>query len=432
MASNKLLSFATRSVVAIVLLFISVGVVIALVKTKPQLAVVSEERSLPAVVVMQATAVPMQRRTVGYGAADAMDHADIPTEISSTVVTLPPTIRAGRQLRKGDLVVELDDADYRQQLIRAEQSLASAKSALALLEVERNAADERAALAQEDALLAEAEFGRVQKAFNQGAAKQREVDAAKQKLLSVTSASINASEAANRFPAREEQTASTVVTRSAEVELAKENVRRCKVLSPIDGVLQSIDVRVGEHVNSGKQIARIVNSSTLEIPLRLPSHARAFVHIADKVALRSAGFGKRRWDARVSRIAPEDDTNSRTMIVYVDINQDAASASSIPPGLFVRGEVKSTQDDRLRWVVPRRSIREDRVMIVRDGMLRSIPVSVDYSATGELPAFGLPDQDWAVLETPLSSDDFVVVDPGGNLRDGMSVRSILASEVSLE
>jgi len=393
---------------------------------------VTGDRALPAVVVMQARAVPMQRRTVGYGTADAMQHADIPAEISSTVMTLPPTIRAGRQLQQGDLIIELDDSDFRQQLVRAEQSLSSAKSALALLEVERNAADERAALAREDKLLAEAEFARVQGALNQGAAKQREVDAAKQKLLSVSAASINASEAANRFPAREEQSASTVTTKQAEAELARENVRRCKVLSPIDGMLQSIDVRVGEHVSNGKRIARIVNSSALEIPLRLPSHARSFVHTGDKVALRSAGFGKRRWEARISRIAPEDDTNSRTMIVYVDINQNATSANSVPPGLFVRGEVKSAQDERLRWVIPRRSIHSDRVMVVRDGMLRSIPVSVDYSVTGELPEFGLPDQDWAVLETPLSSGDFVVVDPGGNLRDGMSVRAILASEVSLE
>jgi hypothetical protein len=120
------------------------------------------------------------------------------------------------------------------------------------------------------------------------------------------------------------------------------------------------------------------------------------------------------------------------MIVYVDIYQDPEDASSVPPGLFVRGEIKSLKDDRLRWVVPRRSIREDRIMVIRDSILRSIPVSIDYSVTGEMPEFGIPDQDWAVLETPLVDGDFIVVDPGGSLRDGMDVRKILAKEVSLE
>tara|TARA_X000001036_G_scaffold150714_3_gene143199 strand:+ start:2411 stop:3715 length:1305 start_codon:yes stop_codon:yes gene_type:complete len=432
MATNKRISFVTRFVVAALMLAISIGIVIALVNTKPQLAVLNDDRSLPAVVVFEAKAVPMQRRTVGYGTADALQHADIPSEISSTVIALPPTTRAGRKIRKGDLIVELDASDYQQQLIRAQQSLSSAKSAIALLKVERNAAEARAVLSIEDKALAKDELDRVQEAFTKGVAKQREVDAAKQKFLSVSSISINANESASRFPLKEEQASSNVETREAEVVLAQENVRRCHVVSPIDGVLQTIDVREGELVAIGKRIARIINSSTIEIPLRLPSHTRSYIHVGDEVALRSAGFGKRYWDARVSRIAPEDDTTSRTMVVYVDIKQDPMNAISIPPGLFVRGEVKSLQDDRLRWVVPRRAIREDRVMIIRDSIVRSVPVSIDFSVSEELPDFGVPDQDWAVLETPLNAGDFVVVDPGGSLRDGMSVRKILASQVFLE
>ncbi|MDG1137847.1 MAG: hypothetical protein P8N28_06235, partial [Phycisphaerales bacterium] len=186
MATNKRISFVTRFVVAAVMLAISIGIVIALVNTKPQLAVLNDDRSLPAVVVFEAKAVPMQRRTVGYGTADALQHADIPAEISSTVIALPPTTRAGRKIRKGDLIVELDASDYQQQLIRAQQSLSSAKSAIALLQVERNAAEARAVLSIEDKALAMDELDRVQEAFTKGVAKQREVDAAKQKFLSVS------------------------------------------------------------------------------------------------------------------------------------------------------------------------------------------------------------------------------------------------------
>jgi RND family efflux transporter MFP subunit len=432
MATNSIIPFITRLVVTFVMLAISIGIVIALVNTKPELAIATGDRALQAVIVIEAKPVPMQRRTVGYGAADAMLHADIPAEISSTVIALPPTSRAGRKIRKGDLVVELDDVDYQQQLIRAQQALSSAKSALVLLEIERHAAEKRAVLSNEDKSLAEAECDRIMEAFKKGAAKQREVDSAKQKLLSVSSVAINANESASRFPSREEQASSAVATREAEVAIAQQNVRRCHVVSPIDGVLQTIDVRVGELVSNGKRIARVVNSSHVEIPLRLPSHARAYVRVGDTVTLRSAGFGKRYWDARISRIAPEDDTTSRTIVVYVDLNQDPFSASSVPPGLFVRGEVKSLRSDRLRWVVPRRSIRDDRIMVIRDSILRSIPVSIEYSITGKLPEFSVPDEDWAVLETVLDEGDFIVVDPGGSLRDGMSVRKIFASQVSSE
>jgi RND family efflux transporter MFP subunit len=432
MASNRIISLVTRAIVVIVLLLISISIVAALVNTKPQLAEIQGVRSLPAVVVFQASEIPMQRHTVGYGTADAMQHADIPAEVSSTVTVLPPTTRVGRRLSKGDLIVELDSTDFKQKLIRAQQSLSSAKSSLSLLSIERDAAQQRSVLANQDKVLAEAEFLRVKEAFAKGAAKQREVDATQQKLISVSSLAVNATESANRFPAREEQASTQVTSKEADVAIARENVRRCKVVSPISGVLQAIDVRVGEHVSTGKRIARVINSETVEIPLRLPSYARSFVRIGDGVALRSAGFGKRRWNSRISRIAPEDDTNSRTMIVYIDINQSALQSDEVPPGLFLRGEVKSLQDSRARWVVPRRSIREDRIYVVRDGIVRSIPVAIEYSVTGELPEFELPDQDWAVLETLLNQGDTVVVDPGGSLRDGMRVRSILSNEVTLE
>ena len=65
MASNRIISLVTRTIVVIVLLLISISIVAALVNTKPQLAEIQGERSLPAVVVFQASEIPMQRHTVG-------------------------------------------------------------------------------------------------------------------------------------------------------------------------------------------------------------------------------------------------------------------------------------------------------------------------------------------------------------------------------
>jgi len=432
MATGRFISFLFRSLIILVIFLIAIATVSALISTKPQLEIDTGQRTLPAVVVIEAKPTPVERRTIGYGTADPLQHADVPARISSTVEALPATTRIGRFVNKGDLIVALDPTDYRQQVIRAEQALASSVAEQAILAVEQDAANTRAELAAQDQILAEAECTRIENAFARGGAKQREVDAAKQRLIGVSSAAINARETADQLPAREEQAFSTVTSREADLELARQSLYRCNILSPIDGVLQEIDVRVGEHVQAGQRIARVVNSAMLEIPLRLPSHARSYISIGDDVSLRSAGFGRRHWEARVSRIAPEDDTQTRTMIVYVDIEQDANSSTRVPPGLFVRGEVKHSHDVQSRWIVPRRSLRDDRILVVRDGILRSVPVIIEYSITAQMQQFGLPDQDWAVLETPLSRDDLVVVDPGGSLRDGMAVRVILANEVALK
>lgn len=432
MESRRGISFVFRLFTVLVLILVSVSIVFALIQTKPKLEIGLTNKVLPAVIVIEASPIEISRRVIGYGTADAVHHADIPAEISSTVRIVPPTTRAGRLVKRGDLLVELDDSDFLQQVIRAEQSLEIAKSEFAMLEIEREAADARAILAIENQVLAEAELARVQDAFDRGGAKQREVDQKKQALITVISGAVNAKEVASRLPSKEEQLASTVTSRVADLVLARKNLSRCKILSPIDGVIQTVDVRLSEHVQKGSRIARVVHSDSMEIPLRLASFARAHVNIGDAVSLRSAGFGKRHWEARVSRIAPEDDTKTRTMVVYVDIEQDPNGTDRIPPGLFVRGEITSSSEIRERWVIPRRSIHDDRILIVRESILRSIPVTISYSVTGELSAFGLPDHDWAVLETALTLGDFLVVDPGSSLRDGMQVRPILAHEVSFK
>ncbi len=432
MPTSRFISILTRVVTALVCLVIAFGIFTMFVSTKPMLEIVTGARSLPAVVVMEASQVPIARRTIGYGTADAQQHADVPTQVSSTVTLVPPTTRVGFVVRKGDLLVELDDVDFSQQVIRAQLALATAKSEQQLLVVERHAAEERAELAAKDQTLSQAELQRITDAFNRGAAKQREVDLAMQKTNASIAASVNATESANRFPAKEEKAFSNISTKEAELALALENLKRCKIVSPIDGVLQELDVRVGEHVNKGKRIGRVVNSGSMEIPLRLPSYARSHVHVYDPVSLRSAGFGKRHWEARVSRIAPEDDSETRTMVVFVDLNQDPNSVTRIPPGLFLRGEIVNANNAIPRWVVPRRSLRDDRILVVRDSILRSVPVVLDYSITAKIEELGLPDFDWAVLDTPLLAGDLVVVDPGGSLRDGMGVRSILATEVRAE
>ena len=429
MATSRFISVITRGLVSIVILLFAFGLYAMLVGSKPELDIATGERSLPAVVVMEAAKVPIARRTVGYGTADAIQHADVSAQVSSTVITLPPGTRVGRSISSGDLLLELDPTDYEQQVLRAKLAVSASLSELTLLGVERAAAEERAELAMQDKALSEAELSRVEEAAKKGAAKQREVDQIKQKALAAASSAVNAKEAADRFPSREEQLSASVETKRAELQLANEKLRRCRILSPIDGVIQEVDVRVGEHVSNGKRIAKIVNNASVEIPLRLPSYARSFVRERDAVSLRSAGFGKRYWDAFITRIAPEDDSQSRTMVVFVDVEQNPTNPNRIPSGLFVRGEVYNKKNATPHWVVPRRAIRDDRVLVVRDALLRSVPVAIDFSYTGKIDELCLPDFDWVVLETPLTSGDLVVVDPGGFLRDGMVVRTILSSEV---
>jgi hypothetical protein len=83
---------------------------------------------------------------------------------------------------------------------------------------------------------------------------------------------------------------------------------------------------------------------------------------------------------------------------------------------------------REHWIVPRRSIKDDRILLVKSGVIFSRPVDVDYAISGDFPQFGLPDRDWLVLRSSLAEGELVVLDPTRSLIDGLPVAPIEAAD----
>ncbi|MBT5409799.1 MAG: hypothetical protein HOK75_06005, partial [Phycisphaerae bacterium] len=104
MATSRFISFLTRSAVSVFLILLSIGLFAMLVSTKPELSISSGDRSLPAVIVLEAQKIPIARRTIGYGTAEAIGHAEVPAQVTSTVLVLPPSASVGLKVKKGDLL----------------------------------------------------------------------------------------------------------------------------------------------------------------------------------------------------------------------------------------------------------------------------------------------------------------------------------------
>jgi multidrug efflux pump subunit AcrA (membrane-fusion protein) len=172
-------------------------------------------------------------------------------------------------------------------------------------------------------------------------------------------------------------------------------------------------------------VARVVDLRAIEVPLRLPASARAAIAAGDDVLLHATGGSERAWPARVARIAPEDDEMTRTVAIYVEVHQDAEEPGRLAPGQFVRGTVSSS-DVQQRWVVPRRALMGDRILLVNDGRIVSRDIEIDFQIERQLPQLGLADEQWVVLRQPLGEGDRVVVNASRGLPDGLAVTAVPA------
>ena len=196
-------------------------------------------------------------------------------------------------------------------------------------------------------------------------------------------------------------------------------------MAPFDGVLSDLVVGVGEQVAVGSPIARIIGPDRLELALRIPASGRGRVVPGDRVVVRRT-ITADPIDAVIARVSPIDDAATRTMTVYVEID---GRDGRIVPGLFVSGTVHEA-DRPVRSVVPRRSIRHQRVQLVEDERIRSVLVEPLFGFDDTVEESGLDDRQWMVLAEPLPEGARIVIDASRSLPEGILVDSRVVGETS--
>lgn len=422
--------------VALVLAFVIYQVLVA---TAPQVEPSGEARALPRAPVLEVQRVPVRRQWQGYGTAEAMDSADVPARVTATVTAIPENTLPGNRVKRGQVLVQLDGSDFERQVEIAQQSMEELKASLSLLEFERRRLDEQLALEEEDLKLSRDELERVKRIQGSGATNQQDVDRVRRNTIAAERQVVATTEAISRLEPRKLQLEAQLASQAASLKLAQQNLDRTTITSPIDGVLQNVDVELGEELRPGVRVARVVNLERIETPLRLPAQARRDLAVGDSATITTTVGGTQRFEAIIARIAPVDDVTTRTVTVYLVVDQpgvtdrlgDPDADPWLSPGAFVAGTVVSDREHE-RWVVPRRAVRTGRIRLVRDGVVVSQPVTVDYVVEATYPRFGLPDDQWAVLseDVGLVPSDLVLVNAAMAILDGDAVEPALSEGVS--
>jgi len=421
-----LLAVITRVLVAAAILAVGVGINAWLSSAKREGevgAAAAEKRQVP---VFAAREAAVRRQWRGWGNVDPISSADVPAQIKAVVLYLPGPVEAGAPIRKGDVVIELESSDFERQVEIAEQALADLSAQLELLEVEQARLAEQLQLDRREVALARADLERRRELKVRGGATPKDIDDAMRLLLAAERNEVRTREGLDKLAPRRAQLQAQIVGQEASLQLARKNLERTRITSPIDGVLQAVDVEVGEEVQPGQRVARVVNLDRVEVPVRLPASARTDIALGNTVEIEATNQSGYRCTAEVKRIAPEDDPATRTATVYVEVEQAAAAAEFqsgarvLTPGTFVTGTLTSRRE-QMKWVIPRRAVRNGRIFVVRDGVVHSRPIESDFALEQAFDQTGLPDRQWIALKrTPgdLRPGDYIVVNANMALLDG--------------
>lgn len=412
-----------RALVAAVLIAVGIGVYQVLYATRPspEMQGVGEE-GLP-VRVMDVRPVEVARWWEGYGTVRPVREADVAAEVSGVVSQRAEHIDPGEWIERDDVIVRLDDREYEAQYERSLALIDSYKAQLDNLDVEAESLDEQVRLARESIDLIEWEIEQLRAAKIGGAASQVEVERLRVQLKNQQRTLEELRRQRGSIGPRRAQIEAQLASERSSARLAELNVERCTIRAPISGVIQRVDVREGERVSIGSPVARIVDVRVLEVPLQVPISAGHKLRVGDPAELISRSSAERVWRARTSRIAPEADPSTRTITVFVEMEQDVpkGSAPDLIPGRFVMARVREA-GTRDGIVVPRRVIRDDRVMVVdAAGRVEARDVSIAHYAEARYPSLDEFEEQWAVISAGLGPGDRVIVSNLDEITPGMAV-----------
>lgn len=424
-----LMVFLPRFVVCVVLIMIASGIVKGMIATKSTSEKKPPQSNAILISTIESVHRPSNRLWSGYGTTRTMSSADIVAEVAGRVIDRPNEIEVGHHVSSNDLIVRLDDSDYINAFDAARQAVKSLEAQIDGMMVEEEQMQLQVQFASQEIEAAKRDLDRTDEAIAAGAgsAGERDVKLASylrsQRELSVLQQQLDL------IPSRRTRLEADLSLQSANMRIANEQVERSSVRAPFPGELQRIDFREGDWVGVGTRVARVVDLSRLEIPLKVPASASTWIKKGDEVRLWvKAPGGQPDQVGKIMRIAPEADSSNRSITIYVEVTQDANDINRLLPGQFVHGRVV-TSDPHDRVILPRRAVQANHVYAATmngEGtrVIEVVPVKVAYSFEAQMPELDPMESQWVALEVGYEpvENSLIAVSLLDQIIEGMRVR----------
>lgn len=202
------------------------------------------------------------------------------------------------------------------------------------------------------------------------------------------------------------ETAKADVARArAALNSALNDLERTSIKAPFPGRVVSQSIQPGEYAQIGSQIARLVDTQSLEVSARVP--AALVQPLEQGTLLEVSGLGQT-VQAPLRALVPVGDSVSRTMELRVALNE-----GNFLVGAPVRVSLPTAAPKQVT-AIPRDAVilrtNSQYVFVVEDGVAHKKDVELGYGEGDMIEVIG-----------DVSPADTVIVRGGERLRDGQSV-----------
>ena len=336
-------------------------------------AITLSKSNYPVVINTQGTVRPTQSST-------------LVAEVTGTVTNVSENFVLGGRFSKGDVLIQIDERDYAIALTQANANLAQASAAL------------------------QEEIARGQMAKSEWE-------------------SLRSGEQASPITLRVPQLAAARANRdaaSAQVERAKLDLERTKLLAPFNGQVSELAVDQGQFVSRGARLGQIYSNQSVDVRLPLTSRQLTFLDIPSSgsvpqsqlpnIELAGIVAGvEQSWTGKVIRAEGVDASTQQLNVIARVASPFAPGKAPLRIDQYVEAKIAGRVLEDV-FVLPREALREDRevLLVNKDNQLERREVIVVWA-----------DEQSATISDGLEVGDVLVTTPLSTVTNGTPVRATI-------
>jgi membrane fusion protein, multidrug efflux system len=245
------------------------------------------------------------------GSVQPERRADLRAEVSAVVLAVLK--ENGDPVRRGDLIVRLDDTAIRDTLTAAEASSRAAVQA----------------------------YEQTERQF--------------QRMSTLRQTGVVSAEQLEDVEIRRNTAQSDLEAAKTRVVTARQQLTRTLVRAPFDGIISDRKVSAGDTAQIGKELVKVIDPGSLRFEGLVSADSIGEVKTGQRVTFRIHGFADREFLGTISRVNPA--ANATTRQVEVLVNFDDAKQQPNVAGLYAEGHIETRHTTAL--TIPASAVVKD-------------------------------------------------------------------------
>jgi multidrug efflux pump subunit AcrA (membrane-fusion protein) len=370
------------------------------------------------VTTAQAITRDLPRFFEATGSLAGDQQTDVAPSIAGKVVAVG--VDLGSYVKRGQMIVRLDDVDSKLRVEQAQAQVDQAKAALRQAEEKVGLRSGQAfdpnrvpevANARVALELAEKNLRRSERLIESGDVSRASYDQQKAQRDQLKEVYESALSLVRQNYAAVMTARANVANAETQLGLARRALSYALVYSPIDGYVAERNADLGEYVSTTSKIATIVRVNPLRIRIDIPEQAIPEVTVGQSVSVTTSAWPDKNFSGRIARISPNVSASSRTLSVEADIEN---SSGALKPGQFATVRILQSRSQPAVLIPSRAVLTEagvSRLFVIKNG-----------HAEQRLVQLGQSESDLVEVKSGVATGEQVATSNVEQLSDGIAVR----------